>query len=102
MTRSVLTIPGLDAVFFSPAIPYPQMVFEHTSDTLLYIFLFLGEKRLFFWFRCVCVKELVFLELSYYEGDKELTKKTCISSLSHRWFAECVSATGWVDMLKQE
>ena len=29
----------------------------------------------FFLFGCVCVKELVFLELSYYEGDKELTKK---------------------------
>ena len=52
-------------------------------------------KNVFFLFGCVCVKELVFLELSYYEGDKELTKKTCISPISHRWFAEFVSATGW-------
>ena len=66
-----------DAVLFGH--PYPQMVFEHTSDTLLYIFLFLGEKLEK---RRVCVKELVLLELMFLILGEIRTKKKCIPKIT--------------------
>ena len=101
MTRSVLTIPGLDAVFFAAvhlrrwSLNIPLTPCSISSCSLV--------NNSFLVSLCLCQGVGVSgANVSHIMREIRSSLKLCISSRSHRWFAECVSATGWVDMLKQE